>query len=438
MSIAGADQALEMAYAQLDPERRFADPERLFSIASLAAFATLERNDRPRYDWHLSQLQHGERSIIARRVRELVEARSQPNDAPREIDLAALASVEPQPPAFIIPERLPSGEVTLVAGHGGLGKTQVMGQLLVCLGTGRDFYGIPVEQREVDFVSFEDRADVLHWRLGRICAELGVPFADLVGKVRLFDGTESASAWYARGEYGSSGPTAAFHEIAQRIGGPGRVVIVDGVSDVFAGNENSRSEVKAFLRMLRTLIAPDGALVIVAHVDKLAAKQGADAQGYSGSSGWHNGVRCRWFMYAEEDEGNETGNVVLEVRKSNLGPSGARLVLRFDEALGVFQRVDAEPQRDRAFQRADESDAIIAAIREAWAANDPIPAAASGQRTAHSVSEARAGLPASLKGRAGRKRFYRALEELRACGAVRVESFRRPNRHVTEVLRARG
>lgn len=361
------------------------------------------------------------------------------DDRPVELDLADMARRDPEPPVFIVPDMLPAGEVTLLAANGGTGKSATGLHLAVCLALGRDFHGAPVAQRGVDFVSFEDRAEVLHWRLRRICDVLGVRMSELVGRLRLFDGTTCASAWYSRGEFGETGATAAFHDMAERIGGPGRVVMVDGLSDAFAGNENDRAQAKAFLRMLRRLIAADGALLLLSHVDKLAAKSGADSLGFSGSTGWHNGVRCRWYMYPEgDDEGAETGRVVLEVRKNNLGATGARMVLAFDADAGIFRRVDTEPpKRGRAFQRADEADAIIAVIRSAWDAGDPIPAAQSGQRTAHSVCEARDDFPASLKGRgAGRRRFYRALEELRAAGAVRVEAQRRMNRHVVEVLHA--
>lgn len=360
------------------------------------------------------------------------------DDAPRLLDLAALAQREPDPPAFIVPDWLPAGEVTLFAAHGGTGKSATALRLAVCLTVGRDWHGLPVEPRCVDFISFEDAEPVIHWRLQRICQALGVMLADVAVRLRVFDATKCASGWYSRGQYGDTGPTAAFHDMAQIIGGPGRVVMVDGSSDTFAGNENDRAQVKAFIRLLRRLVSTDGALLLIAHVDKLAAKSGADSLGFSGSTGWNNGVRCRWFMFSESDEeGTETGNLVLEVRKSNLGRTGGRMVLAFDDARGTFERIDSEPpRRGKAFQRADEADSIVAVIRAAWAAGDPIPAASSGTRTAHSVAEAREMLPASLKGRTGRKRFYRALEELRAAGAVRVELSKRTNRHAVEVLNA--
>ena len=360
------------------------------------------------------------------------------HDEPRELDLAALATREPTPPAFIVKEWLPAGEVTLLAAHGGTGKSATALHLGVCLALGRDFHGLPVQRRRVDIVSFEDPEPVIHWRLARICHALGVELAALAGWLRIFDGTRCVSSWFARGEFGAYGPTAAFHGMAERIGGPGRVAIVDGSSDAFAGSEIDRAQVKAFLRMLRGLIADDGALLLLSHVDKPGAKAPGDSLGFSGSTGWHNGVRCRWFMYREAfEDGTEGDNVVLEVRKSNYGVSGQRMVLAFDPAAHIFRRVDqALLPSGRPFQRSDEADAIVACIRAAWAAGDPVPAAMGGQRTAHSVLEARDDFPASLKGRAGKARFRKALEQLRAAGRVRVEAVRKANRHVIEVLHA--
>lgn len=95
LTLADAERALEYELAVGD--------ERLFSTHAVAALATIERSDRPRFDSIYASLAPGERSIVTRRVRELTDERSKPNDAPREIDLAALVEIDPQPPAFIIP-----------------------------------------------------------------------------------------------------------------------------------------------------------------------------------------------------------------------------------------------------------------------------------------------------------------------------------------------
>lgn len=416
--------------------RQSGEPAILFGGTTLGDFSKLQANDPDAFSAEVANLPAGLARELMRRLR-ATDKGGIPADQPVEMDLAALDGLAPQPPAFVVPGWLPAGEVTLFAAHGGTGKSAISLYLGACIVLGRAWFGVPVERRGVDVVSFEDRADVLHWRLHRICQALGVRLADLqAAGLRVFDATGCAAPWFTR-QFGEAGLTAAFHDIAERVGGPGRVVIVDGSSDVFGSNENDRAETKAFVRALRRLIADDGALILLAHVDKLGAKTGAESLGFSGSTGWHNGVRCRWFMYRDADEeGAETGDLVLEVRKSNLGRAGSRMVLRFDEDAHVFTRVDSESVGGRLFQRVDESAAIVQVIRDAWAAGDPIPAASAGTRTAHSVAEAREALPASLRGRRGRTKFNRALEELRAAGAVRTMTVKSSSRNTREVLYA--
>lgn len=426
------DEAMEALLREFEE----ADAERIFSDHAMRAWRVLEHHNRAAFDALRAELHGGQRAVLERRLREPETRRDRGEvDQPVQLDLEVLGARVPEPPAFVLPEWLPAGEVTLFAAHGGTGKSAIALHLGACIVLGRPFFGVPVERCGVDFISFEDRADVLHWRLHRVAQALGVTLADLqAAGLRVFDATACATPWFVR-QFGEVGPTAAFHDIAERVGGPGRVVVVDGSSDVYAGDEIDRAQVKQFLRALRRLIADDGALLLLAHVDKQAAQRPADAPGFSGSTGWHNGVRCRWFMF-HEDDGGEAGNLVLEVRKSNLGRAGSRMVLRFDDQAHVFTRVDSEPVGGRLFQRVDEAQAIVQVIRAAWAAGDPIPAATGGTRTAHSVCEARDDLPESLKGKRGRARFYRALEQLRAAGAVRVVGRRNASRHSVQVLHA--
>jgi hypothetical protein len=93
--------------------------------------------------------------------------------------LEALAEHEPQPPQFIIPDWLPCGYATLLAGHGGVGKSMIALYVAVCIAAGAPFFGLEVQRRRVLFISCEDRTDVLHWRLKRICVHLGIEMASV-------------------------------------------------------------------------------------------------------------------------------------------------------------------------------------------------------------------------------------------------------------------
>lgn len=364
-----------------------------------------------------------------------------PDNALRRIDMQALALREPRPPEFLIPGYLPANEIALLSAHGGTGKSQVMLHLLVCVALGKPWHGIPTLQRLVAYVSYEDSEDVLHWRLARICEAEGISIHDLRGHLELYDGTTAAGAWFARREFGEVGMTSEFLE-AQRLLAGAQVIVVDGSADVYGGNENDRAQVKAFLRSLRTLIPPGGALILIAHVDKASAQIGAKSLGFSGSTGWNNGVRSRWFMFAETEDGDdgqasETGNLRLEVRKSNLGPSGASMTLRYDEQHGVFVRIDAPvpaARQSSVLHDAEDCVAVKAIIRAAEAANTPIPAATNGTRTAHAVMCAHPDFPKALRGNRGRRRFYKLLEVMRHAGEVQAVPQRSASRNTREVL----
>ncbi|MBE7422222.1 MAG: AAA family ATPase [Zoogloeaceae bacterium] len=99
------------------------------------------------------------------------------------------------------------------------------------------------------------------------------------------------------------------------------VLIGDGISDLFAGNENARSEVKRFVNALVGLVSANtGAVLLVGHVSKPSSTAGANGDGYSASTGWHNSVRARWYLYpetADNDDGErneKTGALLLDLQ----------------------------------------------------------------------------------------------------------------------------
>lgn len=56
------------------------------------------------------------------------------------------------------------------------------------------------------------------------------------------------------------------------------LIVFDNASDAFAGNENDRTQVRAFIRMLnKVAVEEDCAVLLLAHIDKAGAKQGTVA-----------------------------------------------------------------------------------------------------------------------------------------------------------------
>jgi AAA domain/Bifunctional DNA primase/polymerase, N-terminal/Primase C terminal 1 (PriCT-1) len=344
---------------------------------------------------------------------------------PAPLDIAAMASTEPVAPRHIVEPWLPAGEVTLLAGHGGAGKSYIALQLAVCLALGRPWYGLPAEQRRVMYLSLEDGRDVLHWRLGRICARLAAPMGELAGTLLLFDAShiEAEMAVETR-----DGPmlTPAYDWLRELMR-DAQVLVVDGASDTYGGSEIIRRQVRYFIRALRRLVPSDGAVLLLAHVDKQSAKSAETSQGYSGSTAWNNSVRARWYLRAEGD------GLLLELSKANNAAAGAQIRLRWDPTamLYVAETAPVDGGMVKAVREREERDGIVAAFKACAAAGIDVPAATTGRRTAYHVLAAQPSFPASLSGDSAgaRRQFWRLIEELRAIGTLREKSIRRSDRH---------
>lgn len=364
---------------------------------------------------------------------------------PEPLDLVALARVAPAPPTFIIEDWLPVGYATLLAGHGGVGKSGIALYLAVCIALGLPFFGLTVKRGRVLYLSCEDRTGVLHWRLAQICAHLGVALADLAGHLDVVDLVGHDALMWTPHVLRTQEPTPAMLALRERVTTSGsQVIMVDGISDTYGGNENARAEVKAYINALLGLVdAESGALMLIGHIAKLSATGGATTEGYSGSTGWHNACRARWYLYPEsrQDEvgapAERTGDLILELQKSNLGRTEQSLRFTWDDDVRLFtgRRVNAETGRDRLARERRERAGIMAALCAVVDAGDYVPAAASGQRTALHVLSVRPEFPDSLRGGAPeRRRFWRQIEALRAMGEIKEGSIARADRHKVTTL----
>lgn len=364
---------------------------------------------------------------------------------PEPLDLAALAKVEPQPPRFIVDDWLPVGYATLLAGHGGVGKSGIALHLAACVSLGRVFCGLQTEKRRVLYLSCEDRTGVLHWRLRRIADHLGINLSDLHQHLDVLDLVGHDAVLWEKDPTTGMTRTLAYHSLRDRIEDLGTdFLIVDGVSDTFGGNENARNEVKRYVNALVALIPEDrGSVLLVGHVAKPAASSSATSEGYSGSTGWHNSVRARWYLYPEQrkddDGGTErTGSLILDLQKSNHGRTDQSLRFTWDAQAHLYlgSEVAGRSRFEENLRGQEEQESILAALMGLAAAGAYCPAAAQGPRTAHHVLSACPELSETLRGKANRRRFWRHIEHLRQIRSIVESTYRRSNRHLIATLEA--
>ena len=337
---------------------------------------------------------------------------------------------EPPPPrSWAIQDLVPNGEVVLIAGTGGTGKSTLALQMAAHLALGRPFLGRKTRKMPAYVISLEDGVDEIKRRFWAIAKALGVhpSSLDLIGGIgrgdydptlfgpntngylemtRTFQFIESGLEYFVR----CSEPRTPSYGDDPR--GQGGVVFIDNISVAFAGNENSRPEVRAFITALYAFARRhDVTIVLLGHVSKSGLASG---DGYSGSTDWHNAVRLRLFLSKPpaSDGGGPTDKHVreLSIAKSNFGPDGLSWSLTLRD--GYFWE-------DETQAGGDKDSAINAALLDTIRVHE-----ATGRRLSPSKNAANYAPKAAHreKGRRGERLrdFEAAFERLLAAGSIRV------------------
>jgi RecA-family ATPase len=252
------------------------------------------------------------------------------------VDICAWESAPVPPRDWAVLNRIPLRNVTLLSGHGGLGKSIVAMMLASATVLGRDWLGSMPEPGPVMYYSSEDDADEMHRRLAAIAAHYDASFAQLQrGGLHLVDrtGSEPTLAYAQYGIVKRRRLLDQLHEAALDI--KPNTVVIDSLVDAFCGNENDRSQARQFVALMRSFAQTVScAVLLVAHPSLAGLSSGS---GISGTTDWHNGPRGRMYLKtANTKDGAEPDQDlrVLEVMKSNYGPVGERVFVRWKD--GVF------------------------------------------------------------------------------------------------------
>jgi RecA-family ATPase len=267
----------------------------------------------------------------------LAQARTEATEVNERVDTRRFnaASLDGKP----VPERewlvsglIPAGNVTLLYGDGGTGKSLLALQLGVSVVTGSPFFGRPIKQGGVEFLTAEDSGDELHRRLADICRATDIPLASLdeLHMTSLVD----ADALLAVEAGDLMAETPLYRKVSRILAETSpRLLVLDTLADTFGGNEVIRAQARRFIGMLRALcLAYDCAVVVLAH----PSLSGMD-KGTSGSTAWNNSVRSRLFFARVHDaDGSEPDEDLrmLRVGKLNYGRVGLEIPMRWKA--GVF------------------------------------------------------------------------------------------------------
>ncbi len=232
----------------------------------------------------------------------------------------------------------------MLNGDGGLGKSLLTLQMMLAVATGKDWLGNDAWHCKSLGVYCEDDPEELHRRLADILDAKHMAFGDLE-QMRLISRVGQASELLIRDKYGKpQGPSPFFSQILKTAKDFGaQLVILDGLHDLFDGNENSRPEARQFINLLRRIaLEIDGAVVLCAHPSLSGMASGS---GSSGSTAWNNAVRSRLYLTRPKMEDGEPADPdvrLLKSMKSNYGKTGDEIRLRWKD--GVFIREGLQGQ----------------------------------------------------------------------------------------------
>lgn len=353
-------------------------------------------------------------------------------DLPRTLRLVPTdLHADHTPPAHVIDRLVPRGVVTLLGAHGGAGKSVLALTLAAHVATGRTWAGFGIDQGRALIVSLEDPGTLVNFRLRRITDAYSLDPDAVAANVAILDGSAGDGALVGEvNDHGTArlAQTAALEELREAAAGAA-LIVLDNASDAFDANENHRRMVRGFVRLLAQIAREnDAGLILLAHIDKAAARTNSQGNSYSGSTAWHNSARSRLALVDAD------GAVELRQEKANFGRPADPILLHWSEH-GVLLHTGGATA---ATQRQDDAEAVMVALRAAWAAGIDVGAARVGSVTAQHTLATFDELPNYLRGPKGRMAFWSALGKLQARGTLEVREIVTSQRKRKTVLASPG
>jgi RecA-family ATPase len=271
-------------------------------------------------------------------------------------DIDEWSRSEPSPRVWAVPDRFPLRNVALLSGEGAVGKSILLMQLAVAHVLARDWLGTLPEPGPVIYLNAEDEEAELHRRLAAIAAHFGARLAELNDNLHILAlAGQDAVLGYAERDHRVKS-TLLFERLTKTACDiQPKLIALDTSADIFAGNENDRSEVRQFISLMRSMaITANAAIIIAAHPSLTGIYSGS---GLSGNTAWHNSVRARAYMKGvKAQDGTEPDKALRQVEfmKSNYGPVAETITMRWKDGVFVPEPKTGSLEKYAADARVDE------------------------------------------------------------------------------------
>ncbi|MEY9291489.1 RecA-family ATPase [Bradyrhizobium ottawaense] len=321
--------------------------------------------------------------------------------------------------------RIPCGDLTILAGNGGSGKTEIVTQLLVHTAAGLgDWLGCTIENGSALFLSCEEPEHNIRDRVERIAKHRCIDPHGLTDLHLLFPDLESTWLVHAGGDGRlSRAPLLDWLEGWIRDRRP-RLVVIDSIAAVFDGEAIARRQVRAFLAMLRKIARENDVAIVM--LDHPSVRGMADGSGTANSVDWRNSVRS--MLHLSDPDKDDQDQRTLAVTKSNYGRSGEKVTLRWDN-LTFTTAMAGETSPYRASVDRDIEELFLRLLDKRLAQGRPVHAkTAKGSAPAEFVLDPEAtGITAEA--------FRNAMERLFARGAIKTVETGSPSKRRQHIER---
>lgn len=279
---------------------------------------------------------------------------------------------------WVVQDWIPALTVTSLYGDGGMGKTLLAQQLGTSCTTKTPWLGIQTIQMPVLAVLCEDDDDELHRRQADINDGHGCLMNPGLDNLLLWSRVGSENILVNFDQKNAAVPTPFYAELERRLAAMGdgpKLLILDGVADIFGGNEIIRAQVNAFIKTwLGALVKKYMATILLLAHPSAAGK--ASKTGLSGSTAWNNAVRSR--LYLDRPDDVDTSVRVLTRQKANYAASGNDQKIEMVWESGRFTTAPSSDTVDRIEHRAMKRDIVFVIERE-WEAGKPLGTGRSGR-----------------------------------------------------------
>ncbi|GHH16081.1 hypothetical protein GCM10008023_19680 [Sphingomonas glacialis] len=254
-------------------------------------------------------------------------------------DLAVWARTAPSPKAFIMAPFIPRDDVVIITGDGGTNKSTLALQISACAAAGKRLLGMDVVPGPALYITAEDDQRENHWRLDKIAQTIGTTVDRLIGRLHIVSlrgrMNNELATFDSEGKLRASPAYKTLRATIEHTGA--KLVTLDNVAHLFAGNENDRSHVTAFVNLLYQICGDLGVtILLIAHRNKAG-------DSYSGSTAWLNAVRSQLLMERHNKDDPDARR--LSLGKANYARQGESVECRWHDFALILNSDLPEDQR---------------------------------------------------------------------------------------------